>query len=209
MRLLLNSYCVISLSFNIVETNLKCDQSNTWEWATFSHGPFLASVALLFSRYFTSMLISGTDRGVGVEIGSGGDIDYLWSSSHMRFFSYGHVSRFRKIEYLVNHEKAELIFKNIHVCSDVRQRGENINCGMCWKCCFTMLIIDACGFKEKATAFDFTGFVENHEGNIANIVGNQDYTFIYDMPLIIEAYEKRGEKKMINLDKKCVNTDEC
>ena len=189
------------LRVHVVETNFSYDQSATWEWLTFYHAPFLASVALLFSRYFTSMLISGTDRGPGVEIGSGWDVDYLWSSSLMRFLSYGNVSRFRKIEYLVNHEDAESIFKYIHLCSDFNQRGENINCSKCWKCLFTMLMIDACGFKEKASAFDFTDFAENFKDNFVNWNYNVDYTFLYDMPLIMDAYERRGNKEMLDLCK--------
>jgi len=194
------------LRIHVVEVpEFNYNQSDTWEWLTFCHAPFLASAALLFSKYFTSMLISGTDRGKGVEIGSGWDVDYLWSSSHMRFLSYGNVSRFRKIEYLGNHEKADLILKNIHLCSDSKQREDKINCSNCWKCLFSMLIIDSLGFRDKATAFDFTDFVENFKNNFIKWCYNADYTFLYDMPLIMGAYENRGEKAMLDLCKDYMN----
>jgi len=170
-------------------------------WLRFTHGSFLASAALLFSRYFSSMIISGTDRGPGFEIGSGHDIDYLWGSSHMRFFSYGNVSRFRKVEWLGNHPIADLIFKHMQLCSDPKQRGTVLNCSKCWKCLFTMLLIDACGLREKATAFDFTDFAANFKKNFVDWNYNDDYAFLHDMPLIMDGYERQANKIMLDLCK--------
>jgi len=184
------------------------EQQNSTIWVRFNHGSFLASAALPFSKYFTSMIISGTDRGPGFEIGSGHDVDYLWSSSHMRFFSYGNVTRFRKVEWLGQHEKANSILKLIHLCSDSEKRGHFINCGKCWKCLFTMLIIDSCGLREKATAFDFTNFRENLKSGFLDWYYNTDYTFLHDMPLIMAGYKKQGNDEMFNLCKEYMDEEQ-
>jgi hypothetical protein len=167
-------------------------------WIFFSHGSFLASAGLLFSEYLTSLFTSGTDRGPGLDMGSGHDIDYLWSSSRMRFFSYGQVPRFKKIEFFGNHPQADIILRYLQVCSDLPKRGDRTNCSRCWKCLYTMLLIDANGLREKATAFDFTHFVEDFK----NYPLINDYSILYNMPMVIEGYRKMGNSEMLGI---CLN----
>ena len=183
-----------NLRFHTVNAADFYHAKDTHHWIFFSHGSYLASVGLLFSEYLTSMVTSGTDRGPGLDMGSGHDIDYLWSSSHMRFFSYGQVPRFKKIEYFGTHPQADTIFKYLQVCSD-QKRGDRANCSKCWKCLYTMLLIDACGLKEKATAFDFTDFVEDFK----HYPLPSDYSIIYNMPLVIENYRKRNNDEMLQI----------
>jgi len=170
-------------------------ERDTNHWIFFSHGSFLASAALLFSEYFTSVVTSGTDRGPGLEMGSGHDIDYLWSSSLMRFFSYGQVPRFNKIEFFGKHLQADTILSHLQVCSDLPKRGDRTNCSQCWKCLYTMLLIDACGLREKATAFDYTHFVEDFK----NYPVPNDYSIVYNMPMVIEGYRKTGNNEMLRV----------
>lgn len=164
-------------------------------WIFFGHGSFLASAALLFSQYLTCMVTSGTDRAPGIDMGSGHDIDYLWSSSHMRFYSYGNVPRFKKIEFLGNHPQSETILKYLHICSDAPKRADKTNCSRCWKCVYTMLLLDANGLRDRATAFDYTHFVEDFlKYPMAN-----DYSVLLNMPMILQGYKKTGNTQMLTI----------
>lgn len=163
-------------------------------WIFFSHGVLLASVGLLFSEYLTSIVTSGTDRAPGIDMGSGHDIDYLWSSSRMRFYSYGNIPRFKKIEFFGNHPQGDTILQNLQTCSDAPKRGDLINCSRCWKCVYTMTLIDACGLRERATAFDYSHFVEDFD----NYPMPNDYSMLMNMPLILDGYKKTGNTDMLH-----------
>lgn len=162
-------------------------------WIFFSHGAVMASISLLFSNYLTAVVTSGTDRAPGIDMGSGHDIDYLWSSSLMRFYSYGNVPRYKKIEFLGNHPRGDIILQNLQTCSDAPKRDDKINCSRCWKCVYTMTLIDACGWRERATAFDYTHFDEDFD----NYPMKNDYSMLMNMPMILEGFKKTGNTKML------------
>lgn len=164
-------------------------------WIFFTHGSCMAAASLLFSEYLTTVYTSGTDRGPGLDMGSGHDIDYLWSSSLMRFYSYGNVPRFKKIEFFGKHPKGDIVLQNLQTCSDAPKRGNLKNCSRCWKCVYTMTLIDACGLRERATAFDYSHFVED----FINYPMASDYSMLLNMPMTLEGYRKTGNTEMLRL----------
>ncbi len=162
-------------------------------WIFFAHGAFLASAGLLFSEYLTTMVTSGTDRAPGIDMGSGHDIDYLWSSSRMRFFSYGNVPRFKKIEFIGRHPQGDLVLSHLQTCSDAPKRGNKLNCSRCWKCVYTMTLMDAAGLRERATAFDYSHFLEDFD----SYPMKNDYSMLMNMPYILEGFRKTGNTLML------------
>lgn len=129
-----------------------------WVWNLFSHGLILSSVGHLFSKYLSSIIISGGSREPGRDCGAGHDVDYLWSSSHMRFTTGGTIKKIEKLKYLVEHPKRGVIFSHIQVCPSAKKNPKIINCSMCNKCLLNMDLINRIGLRELATSFNFSRF---------------------------------------------------
>ena len=155
-------------------------------WQSFAHGPVLAAVGNLFQNYLTSVYISGTDRAPGIDMGTGYDIDYLFSSSKLRFLSYGAVNRYDKLKRICEHPMSNVILSEILICSDPSMREDMKNCSRCWKCIYTMRLLDSLGESWRATTFDWS----NPE---VSIVAN-DYSMMANMGNLISGYKRKNNK---------------
>jgi len=133
----------------IVETNIR-DFSDTRVGWDFYHGAALASMGLLLSGRFSTMLIPSThDFGELVPWGSHPLLDPLWSTETVEFVHHGcEASRTEKVRHIA---ASPLALATLRVCWP--DWGEQYNCGRCEKCVRTMLALHLAGALSRAETF--------------------------------------------------------
>jgi hypothetical protein len=172
-------------------------------WSCLTHGTYMYAVGLIFSNYLTSVVFSGTDRIPGAECGTGHDVDYLMSSSRMRFVSCGHMFKYLKTKYMSTLPEANEILSGAHTCPVAFRDKLNTkrnNCSQCTKCIIDMSFLDAFGLREAGEImFDYTDFVAKAK----NLPKNQNEPFFYGLlPGLIKQYLSIGNMEMADIFQK-------
>lgn len=137
-----------------VTTNLR--EPNTAYRANWilSHGCAMGVVAHLLEGALCEVLISSSyEYGKLMRIGSHPLTDPLLSSRHLHVIHDGaSYTRPEKIALIGGSDRA---LRNLRVCY---AGGRHDNCSQCPKCLFTMVTIDALGFADRATSFDWSKY---------------------------------------------------
>jgi len=156
-------------------------------WFLVSHGCVLYSSGLLFQNNLVEMIVS-SDLGTH-EAGSGRDIDYLASTSKMRFTTYGLTSKHEKVRTLLtlDEKTKKEVFGHLQVC--YVPRVGDFNCCRCSKCVGVMAILREHGAERYSTTFDFNDL----EDKIVNMKGDIRF-FTSDMIYTIKNTENTGIK---------------
>ncbi len=140
----------------LVASNYRKTRIKETNWERFSHGPFLASVALLFEKHFSCVYFPGNFGSVFTArpFGSNPLFDPLNSTTRLNIIGDGNgVTRFEKLQYF---KQFDLALKNLHVC--IRGRDgtgqDEKNCCNCHKCYMTMISLELAGVLDKCLLFD-------------------------------------------------------
>ncbi|QLQ11457.1 MAG: hypothetical protein HZY75_15120 [Nocardioidaceae bacterium] len=138
------------VGFVTFRTNLHAylRQSNVW-WGKEGHGTALATMGMLLSPLFHTLLIPSTHSAeVDVQWGSHRLLDPLWSTSRMRIVHDGGViNRAGKIIALADHVPAQ---QSLRICYSQFQVD---NCGKCMKCLRTMALLAGLDRLESFPTF--------------------------------------------------------
>jgi hypothetical protein len=131
-----------------VRTNLRSLLDPVLSWEV-SHGPALASVALLLEPVCKRVLIaSSADYETPVKRGSHPLHDHLWSTERCRIEHDGaHLTRAEKIERIAPHQHCLDILR---VCW---RHVDEYNCGRCEKCLRTMTALEIVGALDRCPTF--------------------------------------------------------
>jgi len=167
--------------------------SDIWTWL--DHGIVLASIGSLFSNLLTSIAISGTDRFAGSDCGSGRDIDYLFSSSMLRFMTFGLRSKVVKYKFLAAHPKAKHILTHMQSCP--HPKPNTVNCSKCIECILNMLMLDCIGIRPPA--YDFSNFEHKVEKYFATKLKNIHPIVPSALYVVVSEYTKRNNRKMVKI----------
>lgn len=182
----------------IVETPLV--ETDAARWTQVTHGTYTYAAGLLFGKLLNSIYISGTDRTPGSDCVTGYDTDYLASSSDLRFISFGHCAKWKKVQFLSSLPKqtSEIVFNNMSTCPTAfrKQIGKR-NCSKCLKCLLDMGYYDAFGLASYANKmFDY----KNFEDKIKKITLHLEEPFFYALlPDLISQYKKIGNDKFAGI----------
>jgi hypothetical protein len=132
----------------VVATNLRRTRWGRTDWPRLAHGAFLAGMAHATGQLrLVRIASSGTFGNMG-KWGSSPLTDPLFSSSAMRlFYDSGDVSRFQKIALVARSPEA---LAALRVCW---RSGTERNCGRCYKCLRTMIILELHGALAGAPSF--------------------------------------------------------
>ena len=135
----------VGVDFIDVATNIRTTRWREASWGYLSHGPALASVALLFEKRFGAVYIPG----------SGGYRKLLPWGSHLvtdplfstRSTAIVHdAAAYLRIEKIETLSKSELALDSLRVCWESLS---DANCGQCGKCVRTMIALDLFGALDR------------------------------------------------------------
>jgi len=139
-----------------VASNYRKTRAGQLKWEKVSHGPFLASVMLMFEQHFCSVYLPANFGSYGTigPYGTNPLFDPLYSTSRTNIIQDGIDStRLDKMRYLSQHDFA---LKNIHVCIRGQDKlgQDEKNCCHCHKCYMTMAAMELAGVLDKCSLFD-------------------------------------------------------
>ena len=137
----------------IAATNIRETHFGSIDWAHFSHGCAMASVALFLEPLFMRVLIPSSDGYFETDCyGSHAFTDHLFSTSNMHVIHDGSAStRQEKIDFVAQHPDA---IEGLRVCW---KTFSDTNCGHCEKCIRTMIDLELCGVLSLIPTFSHTG----------------------------------------------------
>lgn len=136
-----------------VKTNIRkvIEKSVLWDWG---HGSALGAIALLFRPLFAKVFIAGAlSYDQLFPYGTHPELDPLWGTETLTLVHDGNErDRRDKVIDVISH--SELALNHLHVCP---QNEKGIyNCGKCFKCLWTKMVLICAGSLDKAKTFDNT-----------------------------------------------------
>ncbi len=140
----------LQLSLVEVETNLRQFGQPHVHWQHAYYGAGLAAVALLLEPQFDRIYLRATNSADQLEpTGSHPDTDPKWSNGSIEIVHDGlFASRLEKVRSIVEWAP---VLSQLRVC--YQRNDEELNCGRCRKCLWTMMLLRAAGYLHKATTF--------------------------------------------------------
>ncbi|HPF46183.1 MAG: hypothetical protein KDF58_01470 [Alphaproteobacteria bacterium] len=185
-----------------VRTNIRQTQWKKTRWQVVSHGAALASIGLLFEKYFREIFIPSSLKNFRDTYcwGSHPVTDPLFSTSKSNIITDGDgLSRYEKVQFISNHQ---LALDNLHVCIRGRDGSgqDEINCSHCEKCYRTMIALDLIGVLEKAKLFDLSKY--NYDEISMIFPSNESTTGNYEK--FIKIAEEKNRPEIANNIRKCI-----
>ena len=134
-----------------VKTNIRkvIEKSVLWDWG---HGSALATIALLFRPLFGKVFIAGAlSYDQLFPYGTHPELDPLWGTETLTLVHDGNErDRRDKVIDVISH--SALALNHLHVCPQ-NEKGV-YNCGKCFKCLWTKMVLICAGALSKAKTFD-------------------------------------------------------
>ena len=139
----------LSCELVVVETNVREFTERFLHWGFF-HGPALAGIGHLLGSRLDRILLAATDPMSNLHPnGSHLLLDHHWSTERTEIRHDGAgASRLGKVRYLSGRQQT---MSNLRVCHDA---DGQLNCGRCFKCVLTMLMLHAGGGDEGLNQFE-------------------------------------------------------
>lgn len=140
----------MNLTLVEVETNLRDFGNGIVSWLDAYFGAGLAATALLLSPGFSRIYIpSSVARDQLIPMGSHPELDRHWSNGEVEIVHDSvEYSRFEKIRAI---SEWPPVAEHLRVCYNTVEEG--LNCGRCFKCLLTMLVLESLGCLEKISTF--------------------------------------------------------
>ncbi len=185
-----------------VASNIRKTKWSATRWQAVSHGSLLASISLLFERYFHEAFIASSHNDYA-HLSPGGShplSDPLFSTSRTNIIHNADgVSRFEKIKYLAQHN---LALRHMHVCIRGRDgKGQDeINCSHCEKCYRTMIALDLVGALDKTEQFDLSRY---NYSEVQNVFLNTPH-YTDDYIKMAKLAQSQGKTELANGIRKCM-----
>ena len=167
------------------------------EWPDFYDMNALASVGLLFENRFSDILIASSFAYDELSMHGVNPLTApLLSTAQTRIRHDG--GGFNRTEKTVHIADSVAVQRSLHVCySD----GRGDNCGVCSKCCRTMLALEAAGKLEAFTVFDQKKV--NLEKLPSLFLGEHRGEYVY-FEEILQFAEEQGRKDIAEAVKQCL-----
>lgn len=144
----------LNIEPNVVATNMRTSRFAKADWGGLSHGCALSSIALLFRRIYSNVLIGSTHQIPDFQPwGSTVITDPLCSSSVCQIIHFGATeTRVQKTKALIDFAPA---MQHLRVCWQEQAAG---NCGKCSKCIRTMSTLNLFGPLDRFKTFQGAQF---------------------------------------------------
>lgn len=135
-----------------VATNLRTTRWSRAAWGPLSFGCALAAVAHAMGARFQNVMIA-SGRGYHDLSGWGSHVvtDPLFGSRALRIIHDG--AEFSRVDKLTLIAESPLAMRHLHVCYKLQNER---NCGICFKCQFTMAVLHLLGALDRCRTFNAT-----------------------------------------------------